>query len=95
MKALVLDGRICQIVEDDQTFEVHESMKWITCPDDTTIDHKYENGEFVYTRQPSPYDLSRRMNYPSIADQLDTLYHQGYDGWKASITEIKERYPKP
>ena len=33
--------------------------------------------------------------YPSIEDQLDFLYHQGYDGWKAKILEIKNQYPKP
>lgn len=40
------------------------------------------------------YARLRADNYPSIADQLDVLYHQGYDGWKAIITEIKERFPK-
>lgn len=95
MKALIINGRICDIVADDKTFEVHESMEWITCPDDTTVDHKYEDGKFLYARDQATYDVNRRMNYPSIADQLDTLYHEGYDGWKATITEIKERYPKP
>ena len=33
--------------------------------------------------------------YPSIQDQLDALYHQGYDGWKSMIDEVKTRYPKP
>ena len=37
---------------------------------------------------------SRRMEYPSIEDQLDILYHEGYDGWKKVITAVKEKYPK-
>jgi hypothetical protein len=36
----------------------------------------------------------RRSAYPSIEAQLDTLYHQGYDGWKAQIQAIKNKYPK-
>jgi len=41
------------------------------------------------------YQRDRASAYPSIQDQLDTLYHQGYDGWKASIDEVKNKYPKP
>lgn len=41
------------------------------------------------------YQRDRAVAYPSIQDQLDTLYHQGYDGWKAMIDEVKNKYPKP
>jgi len=41
------------------------------------------------------YKRDRASEYPSIQEQLDTLYHQGYDGWKASIDEVKNKYPKP
>jgi hypothetical protein len=41
------------------------------------------------------YQRDRASAYPSIQDQLDTLYHEGYDGWKASIDEVKSKYPKP
>ena len=41
------------------------------------------------------YQRQRIAEYPSIADQLDTLYHGGYDAWKASIDVIKNKYPKP
>jgi hypothetical protein len=41
------------------------------------------------------YQRDRASEYPSIQDQLDALYHQGYDGWKASIDEVKNKYPKP
>jgi hypothetical protein len=32
--------------------------------------------------------------YPSIADQLDTIYHEGLDAWKATILAVKEEFPK-
>ena len=41
------------------------------------------------------YQVQRAQAYPSIVDQLDILYHQGYDGWKATITAVKEEFPKP
>lgn len=41
------------------------------------------------------YQRQRVKAYPSIENQLDTLFHQGYDGWKASIQSIKDQYPKP
>ena len=38
---------------------------------------------------------NRRKEYPSTADQLDDLYHNGLDGWKATIKATKDKYPKP
>ena len=43
---------------------------------------------------PEQYKYDRANEYPSIADQLDALYHKGYDGWKAEIEAIKNKYPK-
>jgi len=40
------------------------------------------------------YQRDRANEYPSIVDQLDDLYHNGYDGWKATIEAIKNKYPK-
>lgn len=40
------------------------------------------------------YVSRRQEEYPSIEDQLDILYHEGYDTWKAKIQEIKNKYPK-
>ena len=40
------------------------------------------------------YREKRASAYPSIQDQLDLLYHGGYDAWKAAITAVKEEFPK-
>lgn len=40
------------------------------------------------------YHRKRAKEYPSITDQLDTLYHGGYDAWKATIKAVKDKYPK-
>ena len=41
------------------------------------------------------YQRQRAAAYPSIADQLDTIYHEGIDAWKAQIAAVKQEYPKP
>ena len=40
------------------------------------------------------YQKERAVEYPSIQDQLDDLYHNGIDGWKATIKAVKDKYPK-
>ena len=40
------------------------------------------------------YKAKRAAEYPSFAEQFDTLYHGGYDAWKAQIDAIKLKYPK-
>ena len=40
------------------------------------------------------YQEQRAASYPSMADQLDLLYHGGVDAWKAAITAVKEEFPK-
>jgi len=44
---------------------------------------------------PDTYKYQRAKEYPSIVDQLDTLYHSGLDAWKAEIKTVKDKYPKP
>ena len=40
------------------------------------------------------YKSKRRAEYAKIEDQLDDIYHNGIDGWKATIKAIKDKYPK-
>ena len=37
---------------------------------------------------------NRKYDYPSIADQLDDIYHNGIDAWKETIKATKDKYPK-
>ena len=41
------------------------------------------------------YKSKRAAEYPSIPDQLDDIYHNGIDAWKAVIKTTKDKYPKP
>jgi len=40
------------------------------------------------------YQRNRKEEYPSIEDQLDDLYHNGFEGWKQKIKAIKDKHPK-
>ena len=43
---------------------------------------------------PEQYKFDRAEEYPSIVDQLDDIYHNGIDAWKATIKTTKDKYPK-
>ena len=43
---------------------------------------------------PNEYKYKRENEYPNIKDQLDDIYHNGIDGWKATIKVTKDKYPK-
>ena len=43
---------------------------------------------------PNAYVDKRLAEYPSIAEQLDDIYHNGVDAWKATIKAVKDKYPK-
>ena len=40
------------------------------------------------------YQRDRAVEFPSVVDQLDDIYHNGIDGWKATIKATKDKYPK-
>lgn len=41
------------------------------------------------------YAEQRRRSYPPIAEQLDTIFHEGIDVWRDQIAAIKTEFPKP
>jgi len=43
---------------------------------------------------PDAYKFARASEYPSFADQFDTIFHEGLDAWKAQIQAVKDKYPK-
>jgi len=40
------------------------------------------------------YADKRAEEYPALEEQLDDIYHNGIDGWKATIKAVKDKYPK-
>ena len=43
---------------------------------------------------PLTYQELRAAAYPSIPDQLDTIFHGGIEGWMVEIQAVKDAYPK-
>ncbi len=75
----------------------YDNLVWLSS--DMTIPTK-EEVEIELERlntlsQSLVYREKRAAAYPTISEQLDLLYHQGYDGWKQVIKEVKDRFPKP
>ena len=76
----------------------YETLWWsdendLPPPTEEEINQEIERLQVEYNN--NQYQRDRASAYPSIEDQLDTLYHQGYDGWKAMVDEVKNQYPKP
>jgi len=81
----------------DAIYMTHSNVKTIrgdVCYDEN--DNVVTIDESVVTAKMNElaYKDNRKAEYPSIADQLDDLYHNGIDGWKATIKAIKDKYPK-
>jgi len=51
--------------------------------------------EFDSKKQELQVQQDRAFAYPSIPEQLDDIFHNGLDAWKATIQETKDKYPKP
>ena len=75
-----------------------EDVKQITWHNNTTpiaeADILAKQKELQTAYDNNKYQRDRASEYPSIADQLDDLYHNGIDGWKTTIKAVKDKYPK-
>jgi hypothetical protein len=99
MKALVQGTRICQVVDDDKTFEVHSDLKWVDVADGTTDFDTWIDNKVVKYVAPTPTYKEKRVDaYGSIGDQLDMQYWDAVNGtttWKDHVAKVKSDNPKP
>ena len=56
----------------------------------TELQAEHDTKQYQRDRTQRPQD----GGYPEIGDQLDDIYHNGIDGWKATIKTTKDKYPK-
>ena len=81
---------------------IHSSVRTINGNTEKTIVAKDKDNKEVTIdwtkvkawKDPNEYQYKRADEYPSIADQLDNIYHNGIDGWKKTIKAVKDKYPK-
>ena len=75
-----------------------EDVKQITWHNNTTpiaeADILAKQKELKTAYENNAYQRSRAVEYPSIVDQLDDIYHNGVDEWKKTIKAVKDKYPK-
>ena len=105
IKALKSDAEFVITGEPSNEAEYKANVKYVTGSDenDTAVfgDQLFTWAE-VSAKQAvlqtaydnNEYQRKRASEYPSIADQLDDIYHNGVDGWKATIKTTKDKYPK-
>lgn len=81
-------------VYGDETGEPsYELLVWESA--DVPKPTEEEFAEAVIRAKALSYQASRRNAYPSIAEQLDTIFHGGIDLWRAQIQAVKDEFPKP
>ena len=93
-------GAAIRVINPSAKFTVHgddtDRIDWLkgTTPiSESDIETKVN--ELVAAYNSKAYQRNRKAEYPSMADQLDDIYHNGIDGWKATIKVTKDKYPKP
>jgi hypothetical protein len=63
-------------------------------PTEEEVNTKFIELQTAWNLKYDSYKSQRQAEYPSIVDQLDDIYHNGIDGWKATIKVTKDKYAK-
>ena len=103
-------GRICDIVESGNEFEVHENFQWVDLPDGTTTSDTYNADgtitKFDITAMPgfaeNAYKVARTIAYTDIGNQMDMLFKElqatgtisNSGPWATHISNVKAAIPK-
>ena len=106
IKALDADAQVVVNGEPSNQAEYEANVKYISGADENgnaiykdTQDFTWDQvsakkAELQTAYDNNEYQRKRASEYPSIADQLDDIYHNGIDGWKTTIKATKDKYPK-
>ena len=86
-------------INPDAVFSVNaEDYEQITWTNGTAViskaDIQAKQAELQTAYDNNKYQRDREKEYPSIVDQLDDIYNNGIDAWKATIKVTKDKYPK-
>jgi len=75
--------------------EDFEQITWLngTAPISKS-DIEAKQAELQTAYDAKQYQRDRKEEYPAIEDQLDEIYHNGINAWKATIKVTKDKYPK-
>jgi|TARA_R100001530_G_C4262983_1_gene141012 hypothetical protein len=79
-----------QFALNDDVLDWHDKTQ--TKPTDSEIAAEKTKLETEYADK--KYQRDRAAEYPRLVEQLDDIYHNGIDAWKATIKKTKDKYPK-
>jgi hypothetical protein len=99
MKRALIDknnSRVVQVVNLGEEFEVHESLYWVDCPNDTETFYLYDPEELTFEdphaaskdefgNPVEPFTMQRQRAYPPAGDQMDMLWKEIRDHGSISI----------
>ena len=98
MRFFYRDGAIIyeriELEKESHTLPVEEEVANTSVSDGTG--QLFDNQRDLMTA--SRYKADRRMEFPSIAEQLDKMYHDAVDGtttWQEAVQAVKDAHPKP
>ena len=95
---MTVEQAILRINPDAKISIINNNIDRITWLDGTTpipkADIETKMAELQTKYDNNKYQRDRAKDYPSIADQLDKIYHSGLDEWKKVIKATKDKYPK-
>ena len=78
------------VMKDDEIIQWFSSE---TQPTEEQITAEQTRLDGVYAS--NEYQRQRQLEYPSLVDQLDKMFHSGFQAWKDEIQKVKNKYPKP
>ena len=81
--------KVVRIDDSSGAFDINEKLIQL---DESLVQEKIIELQAEYDA--NEYQRQRAAEYPSWQDQLDKIYHEGIDVWKAEIKVIKDKYPK-
>ena len=93
--ALLQLGKNANRYRLNQNCTPHEIIEWDSANSDSQPTDDELNAAYTAWKTANEYKINRANEYPSIVDQLDDIYHNGIDAWKATIKTTKDKYPKP
>tara|TARA_B100001109_G_C18607151_1_gene355228 strand:- start:52 stop:366 length:315 start_codon:yes stop_codon:yes gene_type:complete len=93
--ALLQLGKNANRYRLDQNVVPHKIIEWDSANKDSQPTDDELNAAYTAWKNANEYKEKRVNEYPDYASQLDDIYHNGIDGWKATIKAIKDKYPKP
>tara|TARA_R100000935_G_C2722204_1_gene118428 strand:+ start:223 stop:513 length:291 start_codon:yes stop_codon:yes gene_type:complete len=87
-----LYSSVVSIDEDGDNLVAYDKDWNVVSLDADDVAKKTTQLQTVYDN--NKYQRDRKEEYPSMAEQLDDIYHNGVDEWKKTIKAVKDKYPK-